>query len=142
MRGVGAVDAVEHTRADHEFGALAVFLAGLEDDADLAVDVVGHVAQDLQRAEHHGDVAVVAAGVHATLIDAGELLAGLLGDGQGVDIGAQQDTAARCAVLAIGVGRGAAKRCHQACLERTLVGDIHGVELVGDVGGCALLGKA
>ena len=64
MRGVGTIDAVEHARADHELGALAVFLAGLEDDADLAVDVVGHMAQDLQRAEHHGDVAVVAAGVH------------------------------------------------------------------------------
>ena len=60
---------------------MAVFLAGLEHDADLAVDVIGHVAQDLQCAEHHGDVAVVTAGVHATLIDAGELLAGLLGDG-------------------------------------------------------------
>ena len=81
MCGVGAVDAVEHARADHEFGALAVFLTGLEDDADLAVDVVGHMAQDLQRAEHHGNVAVVAAGVHAALVDAGELLAGLLGDG-------------------------------------------------------------
>ena len=142
MCGVGAVDAVEHAGADHELGTLAVFLAGLEHDADLAVDVIGHVAQDLQRAEHHGDVAVVTAGVHATLIDAGELLAGLLGDGQGVDIGAQQDAAARRAVLAVGIRRGTAKRCHQAGLERTLVGDIHGVELVGDVGGRALLGKA
>lgn len=142
MRGVGAIDAVEHTRADHELGALAVFLAGLEDDADLAVDVVGHMAQDLQRAEHHGDMAVVAAGVHTALVDAGELLASLLGNGQGVDIGAQQDAAAWRAVLAIGVGRGAAKRCHQARLKGTLVGDIHGVELVGDVGGRALLGEA
>ena len=65
MRGVGAIDAVEHTRANHEFGALAVFLAGLEYDANLAVDVIGHVAQNLQRAEHHGDMAVVTAGVHA-----------------------------------------------------------------------------
>ena len=88
VRGVGAIDAVEHTRADHELSALAVFLAGLEYDADFAVDVVGHMAQDLQRSEHHGDMAVVAAGVHAALVDAGELLAGLLGDGQGVDVGA------------------------------------------------------
>ena len=142
MRGVGAIDAVEHARADHELGALAVFLAGLEDDADFAVDVVGHMAQDLQRAEHHGDVAVVAAGVHAAFVDAGELLAGLLGDGQGVDVGAQQDAAAWRAVLAIGVGRGAAKGRHKARLKGTLVGDIHGVELVGDVRSRALLGKA
>ena len=142
VRGVGAVDAVEDTRADHELGALAVFLAGLEDDADFAVDVVGHMAQDLQRAEHHGDMAVVAAGVHAALVDAGELFAGLLGDGQGVDVGAQQDAAAWRAVLAIGVGRGAAKGCHKARLKGTLVGDIHGVELVGDVRSRALLGKA
>ena len=142
MRGVGTIDAVEHARADHELGALAVFLAGLEDDADLAVDVVGHMAQDLQRAEHHGDVAVVAAGVHAALVDAGELLAGLLGDGQGVDIRTQQDAAARRAVLAIGVGRGAAKGRHQTRLKGALVGDIHGVELVGDVRSRALLGKA
>ena len=142
MRGVGTIDAVEHARADHEFGALAVFLTGLEDDAGLAVDVVCHMAQDLQRAEHHGDVAVVAAGVHAALVDAGEILAGLLGDGQGVDIRTQQDAAARRAVLAIGVGRGAAKGRHQARLKGTLVGDIHGVELVGDVRSRALFGEA
>lgn len=117
MRGVGAIDAVEHTRADHELGALAVFLAGLEDDADFAVNVVGHMAQDLQRAEHHGDVAVMAAGVHAALVDTGELLAGLLGDGQGVDIRTQQDAAARRTVLAVGVGRGAAKGRHQTRLK-------------------------
>ena len=80
MRGVGSIDAIEYAGANHELGALAVFLAGLEHDADLAVDVVGHMAQDLQRAKHHGDVAVVTAGVHAALVDAGELLAGLLGD--------------------------------------------------------------
>ena len=111
-------------------------------DAGLAVDVVCHMAQDLQRAEHHGDVAVVAAGVHAALVDAGEILAGLLGDGQGVDIRTQQDAAARRAVLAIGVGRGAAKGRHQARLKGTLVGDIHGVELVGDVRSRALFGEA
>ena len=65
VRGIGTVDAIEYARADHELGALAVFLAGLENDANLAVDVIGHVAQNLQRAEHHGDMAVVAAGVHA-----------------------------------------------------------------------------
>lgn len=104
MRGIGTVDAIEYARADHELGALAVFLAGLENDANLAVDVIGHVAQNLQRAEHHGDMAVVTAGVHAALVDAGELLAGLLGDRQGVDVGAQQDAAARRAVLAVGIG--------------------------------------
>lgn len=142
VRGIGAVDAVEHAGADHELGALAVFLAGLEYDADLAVNVIGHVTQNLQRAEHHGDVAVVAAGMHTAIVDAGELLAGLLGDRQGVDVGAQQDAAARRAVLAVGIGRGSAKGRHQARLERTLVGDIHGVELVGDVRSRALLGKA
>ena len=35
----------QHTGADHHLGALAVFLAGLEHDADLAVDIVGHMAQ-------------------------------------------------------------------------------------------------
>lgn len=90
VRGIGTVDAIEYARADHELGALAVFLAGLENDANLAVDVIGHVAQNLQRAEHHGDMAVVTAGVHAALVDAGELLAGLLGDRQGVDVGAQR----------------------------------------------------
>ena len=108
MRGVGAVDAIEYTGADHELGALAVFLAGLEYDTDLAVNVIGHVAQNLQRTEHHGDMAVVTAGVHAALVDAGELFAGLLGDGKGVDVGAQQDAATRRAVFAVGVGCGAA----------------------------------
>ena len=87
-------------------------------------------------------MAVVAAGVHAALVDTGEFLAGLLGDGQGVNIRAQQYAAARRAVLAIGVGCGAAKGRHQARLKGALVGDIHGVELVGDVGGRALFGEA
>ena len=142
MHRKGAVHAFEHTLADHELGALAVFLRGLKHYAHLAVDLVGHVAQDLQRAEHHGDMAVVAAGMHEALVHTGVLLAGLLGHGQGVDVRAQQDAAAGRAVLAVGVGRRAAQGGDQARLERALVGDVHGRELIGDVRGGALLGKA
>lgn len=47
VRGIGAVDAIEYASANHELGTLTVFLAGLEHDADLAMDVIGHVAQNL-----------------------------------------------------------------------------------------------
>ena len=142
MHGKRAIHAFAHTGADHHLGALAVFLAGLEHDADLAVDIVGHMAQDLQGAKHHGDMTVMAAGMHEAFVDTGEFLAGLLGDGQGVDVGAQQDTAARRAVLAVGIGGGAAQGRHESGFERALVGDVHGIELIGDVGGGAHLGQA
>ena len=108
VHGEGAVDALGDTGADHHLGALAVLLGGLEDHADLAVDVVGHVAHDLQGAEHHGDMAVVAACVHEALVGGCVLDLGALGHGQRVDIRAQQDPAARGAVGAVGVRGGAA----------------------------------
>ena len=142
VHGKRAIHAFAHTGADHHLGSLAVFLGRLEHDADLAVDIVGHMAQDLQGAKHHGNMAVMAAGMHKAFVDTGEFLAGLLGDGQGVDVGAQQDTAARRAVLAVGIGGGAAQGRHEAGFKRALGGDVHGIELIGDVGGGAYLGQA
>ena len=142
VHGEGAVDALGDTGADHHLGALAVLLGGLEDHADLAVDVVGHVAHDLQGAEHHGDMAVVAACVHEALVGGCVLDLGALGHGQRVDVRAQQDPPARAAVGAVGVRGGAAQRGDHAGLERALVGDVHGVELATDVAGGADLVQA
>ena len=61
VHGEGAVAVAVRAGCHHHLAALAVLLGGLEHHADLAVDVVGHMAQDLQGPQHHGDVAIVAA---------------------------------------------------------------------------------
>ncbi|VWM24745.1 Uncharacterised protein [Collinsella intestinalis] len=87
-------------------------------------------------------MAIVAAGVHATFVDAREFVVGALGDGQCVDVGAHEQAPARRAVLAISVRRGSAQRRNEAGLEWLLVGDVHGVELAGDIGSGPHLLKA
>lgn len=75
-------------RALHEFGR---FLRGLEDQPHRAAQLRSRLAEYPRRAQQHGHVAVVPAGVH----DAGALRrkrqARLLRDRQRVDVGAQGD---------------------------------------------------
>ncbi len=142
MLGEHAVHALAHALADHHLGAAAVLLGGLEHDAHLAVDPVGHAGEDAQTTEHHGDVAVVPAGVHAALVHARPGLAGLLGHGEGIDVGAQQDAPARGAVCAVSVGGGPGEGRHKAGLERALKGDAHGGQLARDILGGLELGEA
>ena len=88
----------------HAAGSL---LGGLEEQADLAAgESVLVLHQDLGGAQERGDVTVVAAGVHHALVDAGKVVAGLLGNGKGVDIGAQQNGLAGLAGIEIGVASG------------------------------------
>lgn len=65
-------------------------LAGLKDQLDGAGEPVTEVAQRPGRAQQHGGMQVVAAGVHLALVLAGEGHAALLVDGQGVDVGAER----------------------------------------------------
>ena len=142
VHGKGPVDALAHARFAHHAATGAVFLGGLEHHANLAVDVVGHVAQDLQGAEHHRDVAIVAARVHAAFVHARELVTRALRHGEGVDVRAHEQAPAGRPVLAVGVRSGAAQGGDEAGLKRPLVGDVHGVELAGDVGSGADLLQA
>lgn len=73
-------------------------LAGLEDELHRTRKGVPHMAQGLGRAQQHGGVQVVAAGVHDALRLAGKGHAGLLVDRQRVD-----------------VGRGAPRTCRVPC---------------------------
>ena len=65
-------------------------LAGLKDELHRARKGVPHMAQGLGRAQQHGGVQVVAAGVHDALRLAGKGHAGLLVDRQRVDVGAER----------------------------------------------------
>ncbi len=56
-------EAVHHAVLDHLAAAAAAFLGGLEDHHGGAVEVAG-LGQVLGRAQQHGGVAVMAAGVH------------------------------------------------------------------------------
>ena len=66
-------------------------LGGLEEEENIARDLLAALCQQLRRAEQHRRVDVVAAGVHDALVHAGKRKAGLLMDGQRVDIGAEGD---------------------------------------------------
>ena len=99
-RQVGAiVDAVEDALVEHDAGAAATLLAGLEHEAHPAMEVRASIRQQPRGADEHRRVCVVAAGVGAPLDLRAELLAALLGHRQGVGVGPQQNRrAVRAAV--------------------------------------------
>ena len=66
-------------------------LGGLEEEENIARDLLAALCQQLRRAEQHRRVDVVAAGVHDALVFRTVGRAGLLRDGQRVEIGAQTD---------------------------------------------------
>ena len=72
-------------RGDHVLGALENFLGGLEHELHGAVDFLLMGFQQRCRAQEHGGVHVVAAGMHAAVVR-GEGKACLLGHGQGIHI--------------------------------------------------------
>ena len=88
------VNAVEDVVIDIVLCAAGHFLTGLEQELDLALELVLLLKQDVSRAEQHGHVVIVAAGVHDALVLGSELKAGAFFDGQSIDIGTQHDGAA------------------------------------------------
>jgi len=69
--------------------AHGAFFRGLENEFDGALEI--RALQQVGRAEEHGRVDVVPAGVHDALRLGGKGNAGFFGDGQGVHIGAKDD---------------------------------------------------
>ena len=90
---------VEHTALEHRSGPLAGLLGGLEEQDDPAGEPGRPLRQHRGGAEQGGGVAVVPAGVHHPGDARAEGKAGLLLDGKGVDVGAEQDGAAPAAAL-------------------------------------------
>ena len=98
-RVVEAVDlvagkALEQPVGDHRAGAAQALLGRLEDEQGRAVEVAG-LGEVARRAEQHGGVAVMAAGVHLARHRRAIGQVGLLLDRQGVHVGAQADAPAR-----------------------------------------------
>src|SRR5207237_6566938 len=89
---------------DHRLGALHDLFRGLEDKKVAAGQRLGALGQRSRRARQHRCVAVVAAGVHAPVVQGGEVDARLLPDGQRVDVGAEHDGAAGAAAFERGHG--------------------------------------
>ena len=104
VHGKGAVDTVCRAGVDHRRRAPAVFLRGLEDGADLAVERVGHLREHAEGAQKHRGVAVVPAGVHDAGVLAGKRLSRLLGDGQGVYVGPHEEAPPGSPGRVVGVG--------------------------------------
>ena len=89
MRAHDHVDALHDAGLDELARAARPELLGvLEDEADLAVQLVAALVQSVQRRKQHRRVAVVAARVHDAGVLGGELEAGLLLDRKRVDVGA------------------------------------------------------
>ncbi len=70
---------------------MPALLAGLEHQQHVAAELVAPVEQQARRAEQHGHVRVVAAGVHRVAGLRRELEPGVLVEGQAVHVAAQQD---------------------------------------------------
>ena len=68
MKSKGTVDAVEHTLVDHVLGTVVALFAWLEHEPDLAGEFRLVFGQKAGGAEQHGDMSVVAAGMHHLLI--------------------------------------------------------------------------
>ena len=92
-----AGETLEQAVLQHLQRTANAFLGRLEDEVDGAVEVAG-LRQVLRRAEQHGGVAVMAAGMHAAGVLAGVRQAGRLQDRQRVHIGAQSDRGLAVAV--------------------------------------------
>ena len=76
-------------------GAQAHLLGRLEDDLHAACDAVAVIGQPERRAQKPGHVQVMAAAVHHAGVHRAERQAGVLGDRQAVDVGAQRDARSR-----------------------------------------------
>ncbi len=79
--------------------AAAAFLCRLEDHRDIAGEVP-RFGEVLRRAEQHGRMAVMAAGMHLAGGRRGPGPAACFGDRQGVHVGPEPDGAARAAIAA------------------------------------------
>ena len=86
---------VQQAGRHHQPAALHDLLSGLENDFDRSGQFILLFLQDGRRAEHAGGVEIMAAGMHDPVLQGGVGQAAFLADGQGVDIAAQADHAAR-----------------------------------------------
>ena len=94
---------LQNTGGDHVLRALENLLGGLEHELDGSFQFSFPGFQELCRAQEHGGVEIVAAGVHRA-VGACKFLAALLGDGQGIHIRPEED-----AGLALADGGGQAR---------------------------------
>ena len=135
VHGVDGFDreTVEQAGVDHAGAAALVFLRRLEHEMDGAVEV-GLFAQQLRGAEQGGGVAIVAAGMHDAGVLRGVGLAGVLGDRQGVEFGAQADGAVAGAAAQGADDAGAGDALVHLQAERA--------KLLGDEGGGLMLVEA
>ena len=109
MEAEGPLCAVQQAVPDELLGTGTHFLGGLEEEPDGAAEVGFFCGEDLGRSQQAGGVGVVAAGVHDAHV-LGLVLGHMgLGDGQRVDVGAENDHAlAGLAALQFGIHAGLA----------------------------------
>ena len=130
MRAVNGVNALERAGLDHGKGADGNFLSRLEDDAHLAFQRIGGIAQDAHGAEHHGHMRVVTARVHDAGVLGSEGKARLLGDGQRVHIGTQGDPARRHPIGVVSAGRSAGDGGDNTVVFELLIRNVQVIELL------------
>ncbi len=90
-RGFGSDSAVEDAGADELLTPRAAFLGRLPEKLDADGEVIHKRFEEGGDADKDGGVPVVAAGMHSAGVGAGVRRAGLLGDRQRVDVGAEGD---------------------------------------------------
>ena len=108
MRGEDGVHAFQRSGLNHLAGPDGNLFGRLEDDAHLATKLLADGKQQANRAQHHGHVAVVPAGMHNAFVSRSERHVRFLQHRQGVHVGAQGNATARVAIGTVGVGGTAA----------------------------------
>ena len=102
----GSVDTVEHPLIDHVDRPATPFLTRLEHETDAPGEFGPARREDPRRADEHRGVGIMAARMHHVVDLAREVEAGVLGHGQRVHVGAQQDGRPVEAAVEVGHHRG------------------------------------
>ncbi|MDT4798574.1 hypothetical protein FQZ97_312070 [compost metagenome] len=92
-----AGESLQQAIGEHGLGAALAFLGRLEDQVEGALEIAGG-RQVARRAQQHGGMAIVAAGVHAPGVATAVGDARGFDDGQGIHVGAQAQGAAGIAI--------------------------------------------
>ena len=125
MHAEHAVDTIERACVDHHAGTDGNFLGGLEEDTHLAMNLIAHLHENTRGAEHHRDMAVMAACMHDARVFGFVRKVGALDHRKGIDIGAKRDASTRRPFCIVGVIGGSCDCGDNARLGDALVRNAH-----------------
>ena len=132
MGSVNGVHPIERTLGDHLARTDRYLFRWLEQNTYLAMQLVANAQKQMNSAEHHCHVAVVATGMHNPFVPRREGELGLLQNGQRIHVGSKCNATARLALFVICIGRGAFDGGNEPRPPRSHIFDTKLIELFGN----------